>query len=169
MTDHERAALVQAWIPIIRGLSTAHDKASVDRCEFEMETHLRPLLTAPVKQIRAFYADLVAALKADSTIPFFVWAMFQSWGDVILKRAGDDAVKELKIELAREIAELVEKDVAPDVPKAIAAALQWRGTETLTKVRDAVKNGAKPRLVGRESCLFLQVALPDGREETVML
>jgi hypothetical protein len=169
MTDDQRRALVQAWIPIIRGLATAHDKATVDKCEFDMETHLMPMLSAPVKQLRQFYNELVEALKADKTIPFFVWAMFQSWGDVILKEASDEDVRGLKKELAGEIAELVEKDVAPDVPKAIAAALQWRSPETLTKVRDAVKAGAKPKLVGKESCLFLQVETADGQTETVML
>ena len=57
----------------------------------------------------------------------------------------------------------------PDLPRAIAGALQWRSPATLTKVRDAVKSGAKASIVGRESCLFLKVALPDGTEETVML
>lgn len=169
MTTNARAALVAAWVPIIRGLSTAHGKATVDRCEFDMETHLRPLLVTKVADIRAFYAALVTALKADATIPFFVWALFESWGDVILKRAADEDVRALKKELAAEIVDLVEADVAPDVPKAIAAALQWRSAEQLIKVRDAVKSGAKPRLVGKESCLFLEVELPDGHCEVVML
>jgi hypothetical protein len=168
MTNEQRAALVQAWIPIIRGLSTAHDKATVDQCEFDMERHLMPMLSAPVKQLRQFYADLVEALKADPTIPFFVWAMFQSWGDVILKEASDEDVRELKKELAAEIADMVEEDVRPDVGKAIAGALQWRSPETLVKVRDAVKAGSKARLVGKESCLFMQVEV-DGQPVTVML
>lgn len=152
-------AMVDAWVPIVRGLSTAHEKAAVDRCEFDMETHLLPMLAAPVKQLREFYAALVVALKADPTIPFFVWAMFQSWGDVILKHAPDGEVRELKTALATEIANLVEADVRPDVPKAIAAALQWRSPETLEKIRDHVKHGGqKAKLTGKESCLFLEVA-----------
>jgi hypothetical protein len=156
--------MVSRWVPIIRGLSTAHTKTELDKCEFEMEQHMTPLLAAPVKQLREFYKELVKALKADPTIPLFVWASFNAWWEVVVKDAPDGAVVELKKELANEIAELVEKDVAPDIGKAIASALQWRPAERLEKVRDAVKRGAKPKLTGRESCLFLEVD-----EEQVML
>ena len=169
MNATERTALVQAWIPIIRGLSTAHEKASVDRCEFDMDAHLMPLLKCRVADIRAFYAELVTTLKADPTIPFFIWAMFEGWGDVILKEASDEAVRELKKELAGEIADMVAEQVQPDLPKAIAGALQWRGSETLEKIKGAVVSGGKPRLVGKESCLFLMVPDSDGVEHTVML
>lgn len=169
MNATERTALVQAWVPIIRGLSTAHEKAAVDRCEFDMDVHLMPLLKCRVADIREFYAELVTTLKADTTIPFFVWAMFESWGDVILKNASDDAVRELKKGLAGEIADMVAEQVQPDLPKAIAGALQWRGPETLEKIKGAVASGGKPRLVGRESCLFLLVPDSEGREHTVML
>jgi len=161
--------MVQRWVPIIRGLATAHDKAPLDQCEFEMEDHLNPLLTAPVAQIRDFYAQLVAALKADPSIPFFVWAWFESWGEVILKKAPDGEVKELKSALAAEIATMVEAQVQPDLKQAIAAALQWRSPESLEKVRDAVATGGKARMVGRESCLFLEVETTDGGTTRVML
>lgn len=156
------AEMVTRWVPIIRGLSTAHDKAPIDQCEFEMEEHLTPLLTAPVKQIREFYEQLVVALKADPAIPFFVWAWFESWGDVVLKHAPDGDVKQLKTVLATEIAELVESQVQPDLKRAIAGALQWRSPESLEKVKAAVETGGKARMVGRESCLFLEVDTPDG-------
>lgn len=156
------ADMVTRWVPIIRGLATAHDKAPLDQCEFEMEEHLNPLLTAPVKQIREFYEQLVIALKADPTIPFFVWAWFESWGEVILKRAPDGEVKELKSALAAEIATMVEAQVQPDLKQAIAAALQWRSPESLEKVKAAVATGGKARMVGRESCLFLEVETTDG-------
>ncbi len=160
--------LVQRWVPIIRGLATAHDKAPLDQCEFEMEQHLTPLLMAPVKQIRAFYEALVIALKTDPTIPFFVWVWFESWGEVILKRAPDGEVKALKTVLATEIAEMVEEDVRPDLKRAIAGALQWRSEESLGKIKSAVEAGGKARMVGRESCLFLEVDV-EGQPVRVML
>lgn len=48
---------------------------------------------------------------------------------MVLKDAKDGEVKTLKTKLAREIADLVEKDVRPDIGKAIAGALQWRSPE----------------------------------------
>lgn len=163
-TPMDVPAMVAAWVPIIRGLGAAHSKEGLDRCEFEMERHMTPLLAAPVKQLREFYAGLVDALKADPLVPFFVWSMFDAYHEVIVKKASDAEALELKKDLAQEIADLVEADVRPDIGKAIAAALQWRHPEQLEQVRKAVKGGAKPRLVGKESCLFLQVG-----EATVML
>lgn len=157
-------ALVKEWVPIIRGLSAAHDKAELDRCEYEMDTHLSPLLSAPIAQIREFFAQLVLALEADPTIPFFVHAMFRAWGDVILKKAPDGDVIALKKTLATRIADLVEQDVRPDLHAALAGALEWRSPESLAKIAAAVEAGGKPRMVGRSSCLFLQVG-----DATVML
>jgi hypothetical protein len=162
-------ALVASWIPIIRGLSTAHSKDEIDRCEFEAETHLQPLLAAPVKQLREFYAQLCAALRNDPTIPMFVWTAFDAWHEVIVKRAPDEDVRELKTKLAAEVADLVEGDVLPDIKTALVAALQWRSPEVLAEVKQAVSAGAKPRVRGRESCLFLVVPRLDGTELTVML
>mgnify|MGYP001587490359 CR=1 FL=1 len=157
-------AMVGAWLPIIKGLATAHDKDTLDEAEFKIEQHLLPLMAAPVAQLRAFYATLCEALKADPVIPFFVWVTFEHWGEVILKAAPDGAVKALKTQLATEIADLVEADVRPDLKAALVGALQWRPAEALEKIREGVKAGAKPRLVGKESCLFLQVG-----DATVML
>lgn len=157
-------AMVSKWVPIIRGLATAHDKDRLDRCEFIIEQHLLPLMAAPVAQLRAFYAKLVSALKSDPSIPFFVWVTFESWGEVILKSAPDGEVKQLKTKLATEIAELVEADVRPDLKSALIGALQWRPEKALEAIKAEVKNGGKAKLVGKESCLFLQVA-----DQTVML
>jgi len=154
--------MVERWVPIIRGLSISHDKAPIDQCEFEMEQHLAPLLTAPVKQIREFYEQLVIALKNDPTIPFFVWAWFESWGEVMLKKAPDGEIKQLKTTLAEQIAILVEEDVKPDLKTAIAGALQWRSSESLEKIKTAVEKGGKARMVGKESCLFLEVETSEG-------
>lgn len=161
--------LVVSWVPIIRGLSTAHSKDEIDRCEFEAETHLAPLLTAPVKQLREFYAQLCVALRTDPTIPMFVWTAFDAWHEAVVKVAPDEHVRELKTTLATEVAELVEKDVMPDIKEALIGALKWRGAEALTEVRDAVRAGAKPRVRGKESCLFLQVPRNDGSIVSVML
>jgi len=154
--------MVERWVPIIRGLSTSHDKAPIDQCEFEMEEHLNPLLTAPVKQLREFYEQLVIALKNDPTIPFFIWAWFESWGEVVLKTAPDGEVRQLKTALAEQIAILVEEDVKPDLKTAIAGALRWRSPESLEKIKTAVEKGGKAKMIGRESCLFLEVETSDG-------
>lgn len=165
-------AMVKTWVELIVGLSTAHTKDDLDRCEFGMEEHLSPLLTAPVAQIREFFAGLVVALEKDERVPFFVARMFDAYQEAILKKAPDGAVVELKKELAGEIAELVEKDIQADLRQALIGALQWRPPQALEKVRDAVRKGHKPRLRGRESCLFLCIPDPDddkGGEIQVML
>lgn len=160
--------MVEKWIPIIRGLSTAHDKATVDRCEFDSEDHLLPLTSAPVKQLREFYAKLCDRLEADPTIPFFVWRSFRTWGDVILTKLPDGGVKKLRGDLAKKVADLVEQQIQPDLHAALVGALQWRDAESLEKMVDAVQKGAKPRMRGRESCLFLEVET-DGQTMSVML
>jgi len=162
-------AMIEKWIPIIRGLATAHEKADVDKCEFDSEEHLLPLTSAPVAELREFYKKLCDRLEADPTIPFFVWRSFRTWGDVILNKLPDKGVKKLRGDLAKEVADLVEKDVSPDLNAALVGALRWRDEETLTNIAAAVRGGAKPRMVGRESCLFLQVETPSGGELTVML
>src|SRR5262249_50190873 len=123
----------------------------------------------PVKQIREFYAALVVALQHDERTPFFVWAWFQSWGEVMLKNAPDGDVRELKTTLATEIATLVEDDIKPDLHAALVGALKWRSPEALTAIKTAVAQGGKARMVGRESCLFLEVPTADGDTACVML
>lgn len=162
-------AMVEKWMPIIRGLATAHDKATVDRCEFDSEEHLMPLTAAPVKQLREFYTKLCDRLEADPTIPFFVWKSFRTWGDVVLEKLPDKGVKRLRGDLAKKVADLVEADIVPDLNAALVGALQWRDAESLQKMASAVEKGAKPRMVGRESCLFLEVEEPSGQKHTVML
>lgn len=156
--------MVTRWVPIIRGLATAHDKATLDQCEFEEEDHLSPLLAAPVKQLREFYAKLTQALHDDPTIPFFIWSMFEAWGEVIFKKAPDADIKTLKTDLAEEIARMAEEQVRPDLGKAIAAALQWRSPEALEKIHAELSAGKPAKMTGRSSCLFLQVG-----DATVML
>jgi len=148
-------AVVAKWIPIIRGLAVAHSKDEIDRCEFEAEEHLLPLLAAPVRQLREFYSRLCDALREDPSIPFFVSASFDAWHEVILKKAPDEAVKKLKMALASEVADLVEEAIKPDLREALIGALKWRCPEDLENIKKTVKSGATPRLKGRESCLFL--------------
>jgi hypothetical protein len=150
-------AMVQGWHQVVLALATAHDKDGVDHAEFAIEELMAPLLTAPVRQLRAFWTQLETALKNDPRVPFFVWRMFEAYGEVVVKNAKDQAIIELKTALAREIAEMVEKDVQPDIGEAITQALKWRHPETLTEIRDALQSGEKPKLKGRESCLFLCV------------
>ena len=148
-------AMIQGWHQATFRLSTGHSKDDIDTADFALDELMSPLLTAPVSQLRAFYFGLAASLKNDPAVPWFVWATFEAYGEVIVKNAPDQAVKDLKVQLAREIAELVEQDVQPDIVAAITGALQWRDPQTLEAVRDAVKAGEKPRLMGRQSCLFL--------------
>jgi hypothetical protein len=162
-------AMVEKWLPIIKGLATAHDKATVDRCEFDSEEHLLPLTSAPVSQLRAFYKTLCNRLEADPTIPFFVWRSFRTWGDVILDKLPDGGVKKLRGDLAKRVADMVESQIIPDLNTALVGALQWRDAEQLQKIATAMEGGAKPRMRGRESCLFLEVEEPSGQTHSVML
>ena len=148
--------MVNHWSEWIVTFSTAHSKANVDEKEFEIDEILAPLLTAPVKQLRQFYKDLTQALKDDDRVPFFVWSMFSAFGEVIIEGAADDeAIIRLKKKLAGEIAEMVEKDVRPDLQKALSGALMWRPKEDLEAIKEDLKAGAKPHVRGRQSCLFL--------------
>jgi hypothetical protein len=160
--------MVASWHRCVLALSTGHTKDDVDHADLAMDELLGPLLTAPVAQLRVFWRALEDSLKADERVPFFVWSMFAAYGQVVVAKASDQAVIELKIHLAREIAQLVEQEIQPDLMEALAGALQWRDPETLTNIRDAVKAGAKPRVVGRQSCLFLTVS-HDGKDYCVML
>lgn len=150
------SAMVDGWHRAIVALSTGHDKADVDHAEFAMEELMSPLLTAPVRQLRQFWTQLEVVLKADVRVPFFIWRMFETYGKVVVATATDQALIELKTTLAREVAELVEQEIQPDLMEALVGALRWRDRETLTQIRDSVKAGVKPKVVGKESCLFLQ-------------
>ena len=110
-----------------------------------------------MKQLRQFYKKLCDRLETDPTIPFFVWRSFKTWGDVILDKLPDGGVKKLRGDLAKKVADMVEAQIVPDLNEALVGALQWRDPATLEKIATAVEGGAKPRMRGRESCLFLEV------------
>lgn len=153
--------LVNEWKTVVTGLAVAHDKDEADRYEAAIEKCLVPILAAPIKQVREFYPKLLKALKDDPKVPFLVWRSYEIWVGQILSKAPDEAVKQLKTDLAKQITEMVEQDVKDQIPEALMRALQWRSGDTLEEVKAAVeetkKNGDKVRLRGRESCLFMEV------------
>lgn len=159
-------ALVKKWHTMIVGLAIAHDKDEADRYEAAVEECLTPILAAPIKQVREFYPKLLASLKNDAKVPFLVWRAYEIWVDQVLSKAPDEDIKQLKTDLAKEIADLVEQDVKDQIPQALVHALQWRSPEKLEEVKAVVERekaaGRGVRLKGKESCLFLQAG---GDEE----
>lgn len=166
--------LIKKWVPVVTGLATAHDKEALDDYESQIDELLSPLLTAPVAQLREFAPKLVAALKAEPLVPFLVWRAFEVWIERQVMPAKDEGVIALKKHLATEIAELVEPQIQGDLVQALIGALQWRSEGTLKEIKKALKAGgeaeAKPKMVGRQSCLFLTVKRGRGqRPAEIML
>lgn len=166
MTKEEMTALVDKWHAGIRGVALAHDRESLDRSEWKSEDHMRPLFDAPRKQVREFYKLLVARLKADPSIPYWLWSAF----DLHASLVGTVTKKEkpgltLRDDVAQQIAQAVAPMILDQLPEALANSLRWRDKESLEKVNAAVKSGQHiPKLRGKESCLFLEVG-----EEVVMI
>lgn len=148
--------MVQKWIEAVVGMSLAHDKDTYDAHDAKADELLGPLLAAPVAQVREFYAKLLSTMQADKRVPMLVWMGFEAWGEVMVKDAPDEGVKRLKNKLASEIADLAEEPIRDQIPSAIKRALRWRDPETLQAVKEKLEGGAKPKLRGRESCLFLE-------------
>lgn len=160
--------LVQKWKTTVVVLASAHDRDEYDQAEATIDNLLTPILSAPVKQVREFWSKLVAELKSDKQVPMIVWQMFDAWENVFVKNAPDQGVIRLKVRLARDIAEMVEEDVKPQLMEAMVRALRWRSPEQLQAVKEKLKTGVKPKVRGRESCLFLEVGT--GKQKaTVML
>jgi hypothetical protein len=159
--------LVERWMDVVPRLALAHDRDESDQAEAEVEDLLNPILAAPIKQCREFVAKLLEAMKADKRIPWVLWRTLEVWKENFDK-APDQGIKRLKKKLAAEIVELVDPDsvgVKQDIREAMVRALMWRDPEALAEMKEAIvegaKQGRKPRLKGRESCLFLQ--MPAGR------
>lgn len=175
MNTHEMS---EKWARLIVGLSTAHSKDDLDRWEHEIDEYLTPILAAPVKQVREFFTLLVNRVKADKSVPFFVWRSLEVWQEQIVEKSKDGEIKELKVELARQIADLVEEDVKRDIGEAVVGALMWRDPKTLAEIKKTLveskkegnpaKVSTQTRAVGRQSCLFLVVE-HKGKEKVVML
>ncbi len=162
--------MIEDWRSVIVILCTAHDKKEIDKAEYRMDELLSPLLIAPVAELRSFYDGLSSVLEKDPKVPFFIWSIFSAWGEVVVKPSLEKTkIKRLRRKLASDIAQMVDDDIKPDITKAIAGALMWRDPETLKEIKADLKAGAKPRLRGRESCLFLVTKRADGTEHQVML
>ncbi len=162
--------MVNKWAAAIPKFALAHDKDEYDATEAGVDELLSPMLAAPVKQIREFFEKLVLRLKADKNVPMIIWKTYETWHDHVIRPAPDEDIKLLKEDMAREIVDLVDPqqpDIQADIREAMIRALMWRSAERMQEVKDAVvegkKKGVRPRIVGRESCLFLEVER-DGKE-----
>lgn len=148
------------WHLAVVQLALAHDKDDADKVEASIKDCLLPILGAPVAQIRDFADRLLVSLKADPKVPYLVWRGYEQYVELIVRNAPDGGIKELKTEAARAIADMVEEDIKPQLHEALVRALQWRSPEKLQEVAKVVSEekakGNKPRLRGRESCLFLE-------------
>lgn len=149
---------VKLWIDIIADLATAHDKDIRDRADYESDTMLGPILIAPISQLREFATKLAKNLADDIRIPWFVHKTFENYVESIILKSNDSDIIILRKELAQEVAEMIEKELKiDDITVAITNALMWRNSGDLEKVKDAMVKGGKPRIVGRQSCLFIEV------------
>lgn len=157
-------AMLAMWKEAVVKIATAPDKKAVDEWEAKLNDLLEPFLKCPVAQIKEFCRKLIAELDSDQSIPFFVKIGITAYIKIFVEKAVDQGPLELKKDIAGRIAQAVEGDVKPQLAEAITNALMWRDPATLEKIEAATKRGKKAKLVGRESCLFLEV---DG--ETVML
>ena len=150
--------LVEQWLDVLVGLSTAHDPEARTRADHDTDELLGPLLIAPIGQIREFARSLAARLEADERVPFLVWSSFRKVVEPIIAAGPESAAIELRKQLAEEIAALVARDLnQAELVAAIAGALQWRDPAKLEAVKTGLEAGGKPRIRGRESCLFLEV------------
>jgi hypothetical protein len=156
--------LVTEWRDLIVGMALATDKKTIDEHEAQLDRLLEPFLRCPVKQIREFARKLTAAMQADKRLPLFIRVGVEAYLKVIVGNAKDTSIVKLKKDIAGRIAKVVEGDVQPQLVEAITNALMWRDPETLEKIEGAAKQGHKAKLVGRQSCLFLEIG-----GETVML
>lgn len=150
-------SMVERWTNAVVGMSLAHTKDEFDAEDAKSDELMTPLLTAPIKQIREFYQKLRDSLKANPKVPMLVWMGFEAWGEIEIDKSVDDVgIKRLKTKLAGEIADIVELPIRDQIPEAIKRALRWRDPQTLEAVKETLLKGAKPKLVGRQSCLFLE-------------
>jgi type III secretion system FlhB-like substrate exporter len=149
--------VAKKWVAAIVQMCTSHDKDDYDAADNQSDELMGPILTAPIKQIREFYDKVRTMLKEDKRIPFVVWIGFEAWGEAIIKDAPDEDIKKLKNKLAKEISDLVEMDIKEQLPEAIKRALRWRDPEQLEQIKEELEKGKKPRLQGKESCLFLVI------------
>ncbi len=157
--------MVTQWLDLIKKLAVAHDVDEKDAASSKLDDYLMPIVGAPVAQIREFYKKLTAALKADHSIPWAVWKMFDFYGTNILDKITTEKELELKKGLAAKIAEHSIKEIPlEDWIQSMVGALMWRDEETLAEIDKKLEGGEKPRVRGKESCLFLTV----GQSEVML-
>jgi len=150
--------LVGQWLPLVKKLALAHDVDEKDEVSSKLDDLLLPIVAAPIVQIREFYRKLVGSLKADKEVPWAVWKMFEFWGENVLDKVEKEHIVGMKKEIAARIAENSVKQIpTEDWIKAMLGALQWRSVERLEKIEASLEAGEKPRVRGKESCLFLLV------------
>lgn len=149
--------LADAWIKSIVAMCLSHDRDGYDEADAQADKLLSPLLAAPVAQVREFYFALLAKMKEDKRVPYLVIMAYEAWGEALVKNAPDEGVKRLKKKLAQEIVDLAELQVRDQWSEAMKRALMWRDPETLEKVKERLEAGEKPKVAGRQSCLFLEL------------
>lgn len=165
--------LVTIWKDVIVAISTAHTKEEIDKAEYKMDDMLQPILSAPVAQLREFHQLLTAELQRDPRVPFFIWSMFNVWTKGVLDQCAEkDGTKRLRRKLAGEIADMVDDEVKRDITGALVGALMWRDPAKLEEIKADISAGARVKVKGKESCLFLTTSIGRGakkRENQVML
>jgi hypothetical protein len=163
-------AFVASWKEAIITLAVAHSPEERTRADERSEDLLRPLFTLPIAQVREWARSLAKALREDARTPFLVWSSFERVVEPMIRVGPDKRPLELRHELAADVAAMAAEQVQrADWIKAIAGALQWRDAGTLTAVKTALESGAKPKLRGRESCLFLELETEPGQTVMVVL
>jgi hypothetical protein len=149
-------AMIDTWVPLVTKLATAHDIDERDLASSQLDEALTPILAAPIAQVRDFYRGVTARLKDDPKVPWSVWRLFEFWGTNVLDKIKNEEQVVLKTEIAKRIAEnSVAQIPTSDWVNAMIGALQWRTPEKLQQIESNLKRGVKPRVRGKESCLFL--------------
>ncbi len=145
------------WKDVLVKLTMSHTKEGIDRADYRMDDLFGGLITMPVKQVREFYDLLLAELKGDENVPYFIWKTIEAWKETAVGVSQETEAKMLQAELAGELASMLEPDLKPQLKQALSDSLKWKSPEVLEKIRGVVTAGSKPSLKGRESCLFLEV------------
>ena len=152
------------WKEVLVKLTMSHTKEGIDRADYKMDDLFNGLIAMPVKQVREFYDLLLAELKSDENVPYFIWKTIETWKETAVGVSQETEAKMLQAELAGELANMLEPDLKPQLKQALADSLKWKSPEVLEKIHGVVSTGSRPSLRGRESCLFLEV----GGEEFML-
>jgi hypothetical protein len=152
------------WKDVLLKLSLSHTKEGIDQADYRMEDLFAGLLAMPVKQVRQFYDLLLSELKSDESVPYFIWKTVEHWKEKAVGVSQDVEANMLQSELATDLAAILEPVLSPQLKEALAGSLKWKPGEVLEKIKAAVEAGEKPKLRGRESCLFLEI----GKSEIML-